>query len=295
MERRKRGINLLEDEICTRQQFIDSYQMKGQAQSFAAMLDRHEIFPLTFRNPKLTFLNTLGLHVYFSGALTKYKGSQYDASICGGRKQQRDLSETVESELGMKLRRRRNDLEFGENGGTYARLLSLMGFFTSKGSSDSIERKARIGSELPAYLSNLIEHFDELTLASKGTCRKFVRDLVSVCFDTKGYARNRNSRFQELVIEMLTQPTPELVEKQGRQIVSALNIVYPKIGITQDQIHVSELKYSSDKRYEGAIVIPLEQAILFPNYANSMSPIEIVVNMRPCTYSFDTSCFGGRK
>jgi len=289
MERKKRGMDVLDREICSRERFLDSYKNKSQAVKLLGKLERKDIFPLTYQNPKLAFLNVLGLHAYFSGTLT-HSGPTYDAMISGGREQQRDLRAIMDAELGLKFRESNGSFEFGKNGGTYARLLSLMGFFASRGTRSDIHRKARIGTELPTYLTDVIDNFGKLTLKSRGVCKKFLRDLVSVCFDTKGYARNRSS--PELLLELLTQPSAELVEKQGLQIVRSMQIVYPHIGFNDSQISVREVKSGeSRQKYEGNIHIPLEQAVLFPNNFNSSASIEIQVRLRPSRYSFEHTAF----
>ena len=290
MERKKRGVDILGREICTGERFLDSYSDKVRASKMLEKLEKHNVFPLTYQNPKLVYLNILGLYAYFSGTLTQ-SGPTFDAMISGGREQQRDLSEVMLSELGLTLRKHKGSFEFGENGGTYARLLSLMGFFTSRGSRLDLQRKARVGTELPSYLADVIEQFEDLTLKSQGVCKKFLRDLVSVCFDTKGYTRNRGAA-QELLLELLTQPSPELAGKQGRQIVRAMQIVYPLVGVKEDQISVREIKSGdSRKKYEGSVHIPLEQAVLFPNNFNSAASIEIHVLLRPSRYSFEHTTF----
>jgi hypothetical protein len=290
MERKKRGIDFLGREICSRQLFLESYSDKARAEKLLVRLDRRGVFPLTYQNPKLAFLNVLGLYTYFSGALTQSK-STFDAMISGGREQQRDLSVIMASELGLTLRENRRSFEFGENGGTYARLLSLMGFFTSRGSRFELQRKASVGTGLPVYLTDVIEQFEKLTLKSKGVCKKFLRDLVSVCFDTKGYTRTRGTS-QELLLELLTQPSAELVQRQGLQIIHAMQIVYPAVGIKDSQLSVREIKSGeSRQKYEGSIHIPLEQAVLFPNNFNSAGSIEVSVRLRPSRYSFEHTTF----
>src|SRR5574341_175906 len=133
-------MDALKSQICTREEFVQTYGKPGLGEKQAAILDKHGIFPLTYRNPKLARLNVLGLYVYFSGGLRVSTKNSYSATISKGRAQQHDISDKIESELGLTLKKRiskkeknddlkkRYDLNFGQNGGPYARLLSLMGF-----------------------------------------------------------------------------------------------------------------------------------------------------------------------
>jgi hypothetical protein len=288
-------MGILANEICTREEFVASYKSEKLGERVASVLDKYNIFPLTCKNPKLVFVNILGLAVYFSGALTADKRNRYDAMISNTKAQQRDLSSLMEAELGLRMRERREStFDFGENGGAYARLLSLMGFFTSRGADDDIHRKARIGSELPKYLVEIIETYNVSSERVRGTCRKYIRDLVSVCFDAKGRAISRKD-YNAVEIELLTQPTEEHIEKQARQIVKAINSVYPKVGLDASNIFCQRINSGkSREKYEGHIHIPLEKAIHFPNYGNSAASIEVKVGLRPSRYSFESSNFNDR-
>jgi hypothetical protein len=285
-------MNPLTNEICTRERFVDSYKSKKLGERIASILDGHEIFPLTFKNPKFTFVNILGLTVYFSGALTADKRNRYDAMISGTRTQQSDLSAIMESELGLKMREcRKSTFDFSENGGAYARLLSFMGFFTSRGTDNDLHRKARMGSELPAYLAEMIATYDESSARIQGTCRKYIRDLIAVCFDTKGRTIKRKD-YNAVEIELLTQPSSEQIDAQARQIVKAINLLYPKVELSDVNMFWQKINSgNSREKYEGHIHIPLEKAVFFPNAANSAASIEIKINLRPSRYSFESSNF----
>ncbi len=285
-------MNPLTKEICTRERFINSYKSKKLGERIAGILDEHDIFPLTCKNPKLVFVNILGLTVYFSGSLTADKRNRYDAMISGTRDQQRDLSTIMESELGLKMREyKKATFDFGENGGAYARLLSFMGFFTSRGADNDIHRKARMGSELPAYLTEIIDTYDKSSARIQGTCRKYIRDLIAICFDTKGRAVRRKG-YSAVEIELLTQPSQEHIETQARQIVKTINLLYPKVELNDGNILCQEIMSGNSKgKYEGHVHIPLEKAVFFPNYANSAASIEVKINLRPSRYSFESSNF----
>ncbi len=291
MQARKR--NILNEEICTREQFVESYKRHGNGERAAAILDNKDIFPLTYSNPKCAHLNVLGLYVYLSGALTKADRNRYDAMISGGRKHQRDITDLMESELGMTFRRSENDWEFAENGAPYARLLSLRGFNTSHGTSENIERKAATGSQLPAYLTDIIEQYNALDARSKKLGRRLLKDLIGVCFDTKVYARHTSLRTADVELELLTQPSRALIKWQARDIIGAINIAYPVVGVREDQIRVHKIRSVNPSKYEGRISIPMKQALRFPTDSCSSAIVAIQLCVKPSKYSFEIR--GGRR
>lgn len=291
---------ILKAKICTREEFVETYGKKGVGEKKAAVLDKYGIFPVSYRNPRLARLNVLGLYVYFSGGLRTTSRNTYSATISRGRAQQHDISNIIESELGLTLRKRipkkekkekkiddlknKYDLDFSQNGGPYARLLSLMGFFTSDGTRDSIERKSRLGSELPKYLTDLIEHYDELAPWKQRRYKKLLRDMIAVCFETKVHVKQRQNRVEYLELELLTQPSSGLVEKQGRQIISAFKIVYPKVELKEEQIRWRE---NHKKRFEGHINLTLEQAIALQRDPVHAISIGFQAKVLPSRYSFE--------
>ncbi len=291
MQARKR--NILNDEICTREQFLESYHRQGNGERATAILDKSDIFPLTYSNPKFAHLNVLGLYVYLSGALTKADRNRYDAMISGGRKHQRDITDLMESELGMTFRKSENDWEFAENGAVYARLLSLMGFHTSNGTSENIERKAATGSQLPKYLTNIIENYDALDARSRKLGRRLLKDLIGVCFDAKAYARHTSLRSADLELELLTQPSRALIRKQAHDIIGSIAIAYPQVGVREDQIRVHKIRSADPPKYEGRISIPMKQALRFPTDGASSAIVAIQLCIKPSRYSFEI--IGGRR
>ena len=292
MERRKRGVDILGREICTKEDFIRSFRSQRKGEKTASLLDEHDIFPLTYGNPKLACLNTLGLYVYFSGALTLNGKNQFDASVAGGRPHQRDLSSLTESELGLKLQPREKKMKsgensycwyFGENAGPYARLLSFMDVHTSYGNAECIQRKARTGSVLPHYLVYAIDRYENLSKESKDVCKSLLTDFVTVCIDTKGSVQ-KWGKHQALNLELLTQPSHNLVYQQGLQILGAISIAYPEIVIKGDELFVSRIKSGKSKgKYDGYIRILADQ---IPNSLN-MPSLEIRMHLTPACYSFE--------
>lgn len=290
---------ILKMNICTRQEFVDTYGKLGVGEKRAAVLDEYGIFPVSYRNPILSRLNVLGLYVYFSGSLRTYAGNKYTGTISKGRTQQHDIDSIIESELGLKLRKRipkkekktdnlekRYDIDFGTNGGSYARLLSLMGFFTSNGVRSNIARKSRHGSELPKYLTDLIENYDKLAPWKKEKYKRLLRDMIAVCFETKTYVKQRQNRFEYVELELLTQPSLELVEKQGRQIIRAFNIVYPKVELKEEQMRWRKVK-SHKKQFVGHIEVTLEQAIMLQSDPVHAVSIGLQARVLPSRYSFE--------
>lgn len=281
----KTVVTILSNQICTREHFLSSFSKFGHRA--VAVLDSQGIFPLTLNNPKFAVLNVLGLHTYFSGTLTHDPGNSFGAAISRSRKHQGNLTERVRRELGLVLRKAngrkdRKDgdyLEFNRNGASYARLLSHMGFHTSGNGSS----KADEGTQLPQYLTDLIERFPSFGVDARKSTRKYIRDFVSVVFDTKCTERYREGNGSQLSLQLLTQPNTELVERQGKSVIDAMNIVYPEMEMRHDQLRIS----TSKGRYLGRIYIRQEQAMNFPQGGNSSGSIETIVRLRPSRYSFD--------
>ena len=68
------------DDIVKPTDFEATYTRTSIAKKSLRTLEEAGVFPLTLKNPKLVFLNTLGLYVYLSGNLDYYRLS-YHATI----------------------------------------------------------------------------------------------------------------------------------------------------------------------------------------------------------------------
>ncbi len=273
----ERKVDLRLDEICTREDFLGTYpRQKYYAEKAAAFLDGHGIFPLTYTNPKLVYLNLLGLYVYYSGSLT-VAGARANAYLAGGRDHQHDLTDVWREHLGLTFIDGGAALTFGENGATYTRLLSVMGFHTNDDPcSKDPRRKARTGSLLPPYLRRVISTFDHQIRDSKNKVGRYIHDLLSVYFDTKGsIIANRGLR-----LDLLSQPTQELVMEEGLQLVAAVNYLYPAVSLGPDDIHV----HSNQGTWSGYIHFPFEKILGFPQRA--FSPVKVKVHIEP-RFSFE--------
>lgn len=273
----ERKIDLRLDEICTREDFLRTYPKQiYYAEKAAAFLDERGIFPLTYSNPQLVHLNTLGLYVYYSGSLL-VAHPRAGARLARGRDHQHDLTAIWKRHLGLTFIDNDVALAFGQNGATYARLLSAMGFHTNdEPCSERPQRKARTGSQIPAYLRCIISTFDELGRDSRKNLRRYISDLVAVCFDTRASVRSNRG----LRVDLLSQPTEELVIEEALQLVAAVNHLYPSVSLNPKDISV----YSNQGKWQGYITLPFEKTLGFPQ--GSFSPVKVKVHVEP-RFSFE--------
>jgi hypothetical protein len=246
-------------EIVRKDDFIYSYDSEIKAGQALRVLDDHQVFPLTYMNPKLIVLNILGLNTYFTGSLKK-AGKTYAASITG-RHAGKDIEALADSSLGLKLDRRadvrtehsQDSLYFSTNGAYYARLLSLMGWPSENG------RKASNGTELPMYLTRIIDMYDELGIPTQRYVKKFVSDLVRIWLVCKS---RTSTKCPSITSHFMSQPSEEQVILQGKQLVKATNIVYPQVQLSADDINT---EYDPrEGNWSGNVYFTIEKIIQFP-------------------------------
>ena len=147
--------NIMDQEITTRKEFINGYRNTAAGERGAGILDKKRVFPLTYRNPRLSFLNCLGLYTYFSGSVNiirETKKDQYNGFLHLPGKEREAVVSGFNSALGLGLNPRGKGFQFGRNGNVCARLLECAGFFMSErneGDGKARQTKARVGSSLP--------------------------------------------------------------------------------------------------------------------------------------------------
>ena len=79
-----------------------------------------------------------------------------------------------------------------------------------------------------------------------------------------------------------------------RQMVKALQIVYPKVGLTYDKI--DSVKHNKKKgTYSTQMTLTLEEMLKFPRQSNSLAPFGISVEIRAPHYSSTRKGFLGRR
>ncbi len=262
-------VNAPLEEIASKTDFEATYQRTYMAKKPLQFLEQQGIFPLTAKNPKLIYLNVLGLYAYLSGHLGN-KNQNYNATIsCNGLNIPKS---DLEYQLGLKLVEKKKCLLFGKNGATYARLLYAMGFYTSSGGKTR-STKAKTGSRLPPYLENFIINYNGLSRELKKLAKPLLRDLLSVWFDAKGdVPSNRVIR-----VDTLSQPTPEKAKEQARIFLSAVNHLYPSVDAPSCEIRTNENKLL--RSYISRVTFSIDQLLQFPSSGGS--PVEIHARIKP--------------
>ena len=268
------------EEIATREHFLATYKDTPKAEKCAQILDNAQVFPLTASSPAMVYLNILGTYVYLSGNLsinTKRDTRdtfQYSAGIA--RNGLNVPIEEIEEGLGLKLNPAKHVLYLGENGAPYARVLSVMGFHTAGGECDDVETKASTGSELPPYIKRFVSEYKKMNEESKSRVGRLLRDFIAVWFDSKGKVVKGGLR-----LNLLGQPNEEKMRTEAAYYVGAINIVYPEVGLSMDQLVASPYKNKKSPREITAGYVNVSNEQLLKMVPHRTAPIELAVNVRP--------------
>ncbi|MBU0615802.1 MAG: hypothetical protein KJ601_06950 [Nanoarchaeota archaeon] len=265
--------------IATGDSFASTYNTVHWAEKGVAFMESRGIFPLTLSSPQMPAINRLGLYSYYSGAIT-VAGGDAEGHIIRGEKEYHLPREEWEDRLGFMVKEYQNKWSFSKNGAYYARLLHSAGWHTiTEPGKDGKQRKASVGSRLPPYLCELIDNYDRLTKDSRTLAGKYLRDVISVWFDTKGrVVTERGVR-----VRLLSQPTEEDLREQAEQLVSVVNSLYPNVGLDKDRdINVAEIKDPEKKGenvFGGYVSFSLEKLLGFP--ANGATPVKFDIRIEP--------------
>lgn len=108
---------------------------------------------------------------------------------------------------------------------------------------------------------------------SRVLARRYLRGLLAVVLDTKSSIRKNG-----LYLDLLVQPTRNLISKQSQQLLNAFNIIYPKVGVNEDNVDIHLMKGKAQIRYQGYIRIPFEQLLRFREH---LSPLNFEVHIDP--------------
>jgi len=266
--------NIVDREICTRQDFLDTYKRKHPAKQALQFLEDHSIFPLTLRNPKLTYLNLLGSYIYFSGNLRKDKNAfRVQISI----PEKPILRDICEEELGLELISEHTALNtpvtrFTTNGSLYARLLYVSGVPATSGSKESRETKSSMGTCIPNYLTDIITNWETFSREKRFITRKYVRDFVTIAFETRSHPQMGG-----LKLHLPNQPTMKLCKQQARLFEKAYNIAFPK---TEEISVRTGISKSGFEGYSSQVHFSLKKILKLTNKnRNKDSPFRIKVEI----------------
>lgn len=287
----KRPITLSGIPIVTRDSFMGSYELDWEAKKGARVLDSREIFDrkdkygrtaLTYSNTKIVPFTLLGLYSYFRGYLVS-QGENESGSPCGFslgigiREGRRDWREYIKEELGIKF----NTLGVvGENGSSYARALYLAGFPTGL-VHDKEKRKTKATREslLPEYLTFPVENYDRLSSLSKITANSLIRLTIDSFCDTRVASEEPGV----IRYSLLSQPTKDLTVKGGNQIISAMNVLYPELKLTEEENITDVKKDDHANGFRGRLAIfSYQLRRLNPDKQRNYFPIRLEPRNRPC-------------
>ena len=299
-------ISIFDHCLLTREQFVESYERPGAGESGVEVLDEHSIFPdgrLTYHNKKFHFVNLLGLYTHFSGTLrvgyitetgsySAFQGGIGSFLQCkdpGDRARKiRDLREQWTEELGLKFRAQKDGTSFGKHGGTYGRLLHLIGFSTSVLPEEGYVRSTKTGrgATLPEYLSSLIANYSHINGEGKELVRPYLRDLVSVFFDTQARTRGLH-----LCVEMdlPAQRTESLLRSEADKILQALNFLYPCLQPSPT------IRVAKHKEFCRGAIILTRPYLIAASSSHGSFPIKIKAEISP-RFGFESwNRFVGKK
>ncbi|MBI4143949.1 hypothetical protein HY486_01750 [Candidatus Woesearchaeota archaeon] len=238
------------EEIVTRKEIFETYERQEYGQKALEILESHRIFPLTYGNPKLKYVNLLGLYIYFTGTM-HVTPSPTIAHINADWEENLLLLNAWKKELGLEFTKQNGYISLGKNGAQYARLLATMGFYKDI-HQPRIKRntKAANGTSIPTYLIRLIENHNRMNYRSQLLARRYLRDLCTVWTVTKSkYERSRG-----LSIRTTAQPTKEEARTQITYLAKCFNILNPELKLCDTNIHI----YNTEESCVGDIYIGWE-------------------------------------
>lgn len=260
--------------IISEDQFRGSYNESWRADSPVSFLRNSGIFKgidkygrnaLTYGSPLIVPFTILGLYTHFSGYLGVSKLSKegrataFSASTERRTSGQKDWRKYLEGQLDFKF----NEDFLGVNGSNYTRLLVLAGFSASMNpDKNNIQTKATRGALLPEYLTFPIKRYEELSARSKITARTLTRLVVDSFCDTRFVVKNSDHGAARY--SLVSQPSKEMLFRSGRQIIDAMNLLYPALKLSECE-NICRIEERKDRNvFEGMICIPNDQLRRLP-------------------------------
>src|SRR3989344_7844235 len=252
------------EQLVSRNDVMTTWRSESAAEKGIVVLDQHGIFPLTYSNPQMSYVNLLGLYVYLSGTLNIRESSSYTTVITRKKKQFHGLDDVFKEKLGLTLNTRSDgSMYLSDNGASYARLLHTLGFHINHGSENGkVQRKALHGTTLPPYLVDIVNNYDAFSKTIQRGVRRFVSDFVSVWFDTKTFI----NPYLSGRINLMGQPTEELFQEQAELFARAIKIVYPEVEIDPQ---ADLIKYEIRGKMSGYFVLTTDRILQFPRHEYS--------------------------
>lgn len=286
---KERFVEIRGREIATLDSVLRTYndpENNYHARNAADFLGEWMQFPLTYESREMTYLNTLGLYVYYSGSISVYQGKSTAGYI--SENGMVPPVEQWEENLGMNfMPLKRGVRNFGENGAKIIRLLHAMGFHSSSYQGTRHDRYTRkdAGSQLPPYLIFLIDNHDKMNRDSRQISKRYLRDVISVWFHTKEDRKVSES----YRVYLLSRATEEEIDAEADTMLKVMSIVYPRVEMDLKRDFYK--KQAKPDLWVGSINFPIGRLVQFPR---GVSPVKIDVQARP-VFSFERHFVGRPK
>lgn len=260
--------------LVSREHFMDSYATEYHASEGVRPLDAHDIFSfhdtVTLGTPAFASLHVLGLLTHYRGSLenvpsqntlpTRYRGAVQSDFLSAS------FIASLQDTLGLTFGRG-TMRKFGRAGGSYARLLALLGFPTSDGSSHcGRERNCKAVRDitLPGYLTSLITKYASLSVGEQRLARSYLRDFVNTFLFTRRLERKTLAYEASL----FSQPSVDALHAQATPLCQTLALLYPSAfqGLTSTETlkHHRTLFHAHTSLYGADFVLPIERLVRLP-------------------------------
>jgi hypothetical protein len=253
---------------------MHSYATEYHAEQGVRPLDAHAVFStrgtLTFGTPVFSYIHVLGLLTHYRGSLeavcsenaqpVRYRGALHgdflSPALCSGAKEH----------LGLTFGKGPM-CKFGLHGGSYARLLGLLGFSTSDGMShQGRERntKAVRPITLPSYLTSLLDNYASFTISERRLARPYLRDWVNIFLST----RKLDRKTLAYEASLFSQPTLEGVYAQATPLCKVLALLYPAAfrELAPEEVLARPRTHAQERvpLYGADFVLPLQRLVHLP-------------------------------
>ncbi|MDP7182114.1 MAG: hypothetical protein QF486_06815 [Candidatus Woesearchaeota archaeon] len=249
-----------------------TYHQPHRAKWAVEFLQDHDVFPATYGNPKIQLVTTAGLYAYFDNQIFFHK-SQANANW--GEHMDPDLEAKLKTHLGWESSKK--NPQDNKGSAFYARLLATMGFYVNDQpqTRDKRSTRGKNGSELPRFLSTIIDNYPYLGVVDKKVAKQYMRNLCMA------WTRCRRKKEEgAYVVTFLKQPTEDLVLKEASQLRRSMNIVWE---MDLQEKHQS-IRESRPNVWVGEIRLPIQQMAKVCPYSYPPFSFQVKTKSR---YSFD--------
>ncbi len=244
-------MSLAETVLTTPEAIRDTYDIPHYADIAVRYLEDHGVFPATYGNPKIQLATTGGLFAYFDNHIEVHG---HVAVVRFGENMDPELEKKLSEHLGWQEAKGEGaEKEPSKGRAFYSRLLAKMGFYTNKKpTSPRRNTRGANGSQLPEFLSTLIENYETFGKVDAVLAKQYLRNL--------GVAWTQCRRVQQserFKVTFLSQPSENLLIKESELLMKTMNIVW---GMDLQPKHRSmhENRFGA---WIGDVTFPMEQML----------------------------------